>query len=159
MKQKNLSLWLKIIIIGVGICGLITDVLIIPELGLSAAGDDPALMRLYLPWLIFVLVVSIPCYAALFFAWKIAVNIGRDRSFSTDNAKYMKFISVLAAADTALFFAVDIIYFLLGLSHPGVLIFSLLVVFVGVAAAVASAVLSHLIAKAAELQDQSDLTI
>ena len=159
MKQKSLSVWLKIIIIGVGICGLVCDLLVIPELGISAAGNDPALTRMYLPWLIFAWVCSLPCYAALVLSWLITRNIGRDRSFSLENARYMKYISVLAGGDTALFFIVDVIYFLLGMSHPGVLILSLLVVFIGVAVSVAAAVLSHLIAKAADLQDQSDLTI
>lgn len=45
------------------------------------------------------------------------------------------------------------------MSHPGVALFSLLVVFAGVAVAVASAVLSHLVQKAAVLQEQSDFTI
>ena len=159
MKQKSLSVWLKIIIIGVGICGLVCDILVIPELGHSMAGSDPALTRMYLPWLIYLWVCSLPCYAALVMSWIIARNIGRDRSFSVENARYMKYISVLAAADTALFFIVDIVYLFLNMNHPGVLILSLFVVFAGVAISIAAAVLSHLIAKAADLQDQSDLTI
>ena len=45
------------------------------------------------------------------------------------------------------------------MSHPGVTLLSLLVVFVGIAAAVAAAALSRLVKKAAALQEQSDLTI
>ena len=45
------------------------------------------------------------------------------------------------------------------MSHPGVAIASLAVVFVGVAVAVGAAALSHLVGKAALLQEQSDLTI
>ena len=45
------------------------------------------------------------------------------------------------------------------MSHPGVLLFSLAVIFAGIAVAVVSAVLSHLVAKAGDLQEQSDLTI
>ena len=45
------------------------------------------------------------------------------------------------------------------MSHPSVAIASLAVVFVGVAVAVGSALLSHLVKKAAALQEQSDLTI
>ena len=159
MKQRNLSRWLKIIIIGLAVCGLVSDFVVIPALGQSAAGDDPALIRMYLPWLIFAWVFSIPCYAALVFSWRIAGNIGRDRSFSAENARFMKYISILAGGDTAFFFIVGTIYLFLGISHPGVFIFSLIVVMIGAALAVAAAALSHLIGKAAELQDQSDLTI
>ena len=45
------------------------------------------------------------------------------------------------------------------MSHSGVALFSLLIVFAGVAVAVAAAALSHLVQKAAVLQEQSDLTI
>ena len=45
------------------------------------------------------------------------------------------------------------------MSHPGVALFSLIVVFAGVAVAVAAAALSYLVKKAAVLQEQSDLTI
>ena len=45
------------------------------------------------------------------------------------------------------------------MSHPGVVLASFVVVFVGVAVAVASAALSHLVKKAAALQEQSDWTI
>ncbi|MBQ7500519.1 MAG: DUF2975 domain-containing protein [Clostridia bacterium] len=159
MKQKSLSKWLKLIIIGVGVCGLVSDFVIIPAFGQSAAGSDPALTRMYLPWLIFAWVFSAPCFAALVLSWLIARNIGLDRSFSEDNAKYMKYISVLAGADTAFFFVMNIVFLFLGMNHPGVLIFSLIVDMIGVAISVAAAALSHLIAKAAELQDQSDLTI
>lgn len=45
------------------------------------------------------------------------------------------------------------------MSHPSVVLFSLVVVFGGIAVAVAAAVLSHLSKKAALLQEQSDFTI
>ncbi len=47
----------------------------------------------------------------------------------------------------------------LNMSHPGVVLGSLLVVFAGAAAAVAAAALSHLVRKAALLQEENDLTI
>ena len=53
----------------------------------------------------------------------------------------------------------NVAYLLLDLSHPGVLLLSLLVVFVGMAVAVIAYALSRLVRKAAGLQEQSDLTI
>ena len=47
---------------------------------------------------------------------------------------------------------INIVLIFLNMSHPGVLIASFVVVFVGVAVAVASAALSHLVKKAAVLQ-------
>ena len=84
MEQKALSKWLKIIIIGVGICGLVGYFLVIPSFGQSLARQYPEFSGRYLPWLIFIWLTAIPCYIALFFGWKIAANIGGDRSSQVD---------------------------------------------------------------------------
>ena len=45
------------------------------------------------------------------------------------------------------------------MNHPGVILYSLIVVFAGVVVSVASAALSHLVLKAALLHEESDLTV
>ena len=159
MKQEVLAKWLKIILIGVGICGLIVFFLIIPLYGASLVSLYPEFSGRYWPWLIFLWICGIPCYAALVFGWKIASNIKNDRSFSQENAGYFKWISWLAAADAVFFFIGNIVLLLMNMSHPGITLFSFLVVFAGVSISVAAAVLSHLLNKAADLKEQSDLTI
>ncbi len=160
MRQKTLSNWLKFIILGVGICGLVIYLLVVPMLGQTVAvAEDGAFDHLYWPWLVLIWVTALPVYAALAFGWIIAVNIGKDRSFSVENARLLKWISGLAAADAAFFFIGNLLYLFLGWSHPGVTLLSLVVVFVGVAISVAAAALSHLVMKAALLQEQEDLTI
>lgn len=159
MKQDTLSKWLRLIIIGVGICGIIIYAAVVPMLAGTMVDEYPEFSSWQWPWLILIWVTAIPCYMALILAWKIAVNIGADCSFSIANAKLLKWISVLAAVDSAVFFAGNLIYLLLNRNHPSIVLFSLLIEFLGVAISVASAVLSHLVMKAAELQNQSDLTI
>ena len=160
MKQKSLSLWLKLIITGTGICGFFIYVFIIPMLGQAiAAAEKGAFDYCYHPWLFFIWMTGIPCYAGLVFAWRIAGNIGTDNSFSTANARLLKWISILAAGDAAFFFVGNIVFLFLNMNHPGIVLLSLVVVFAGIAASVASAALSHLVMKAADLQNQSDLTI
>lgn len=159
MEQKALTKWLKIILIGVGICGLIVYIVVFPSYGQSLAYEYPEFSNRYWPWLIFLWVSGIPCYTVLVFGWKIASNIGKDRSFSNENAGYLKWISWLAAGDGIFFFVGNVVLLFTNMSHPGIALFSLLVVFAGVAVAVASAALSHLVQKAAVLQQQSDLTI
>ncbi|WP_036598683.1 DUF2975 domain-containing protein [Oribacterium sp. oral taxon 078] len=159
MEQKSLSKWLKVILIGVGLCGLVVYFFIFPSYGDSLVYSYPEFGDRYWPWLIFLWVSGIPCYAVLVLGWKIASNIGKDKSFSDDNAKYLKWISWLAACDGIFFFVGNVVLLLANMSHPGVALFSLLVVFAGVAVAVAAAALSHLVQKAAALQEQSDLTI
>lgn len=160
MKQIALSKWLKFIIIGVGICGLIVYGMVIPMVGQwMAVFLQGEFDHCFWPWLIFIWITGIPCYIVLILAWKIAGNIGMDRSFCIENAKLFQWISVLAITDAAVFFAGNIVYLFLNLNHPSILLFSLLIVFVGVAVAIASAALSHLVLKASVLQEQSDWTI
>ena len=160
MRQKTLSNWLKFIILGVGICGLVIYLLVVPMLGQTVAIAENGLFdHLYWPWLVLIWVTALPVYAALAFGWVIASNIGKDRSFCVENARLLKWISGLAAGDAAFFFLGNILYLLLNWSHPGVTLLSMVVVFVGVAISVAAAALSHLVMKAHLLQEQEDLTI
>lgn len=159
MQQKNLSKWLKLVIIGTGLCGLVVYFLILPVFGQSIVDSAPEFTGRYWPWLIFLWVSGIPCYAVLVFAWRIAVSIGADRSFTEANAARLKWISWLAAGDAAYFFIGSVALLLMDMSHPGVTLLSLIVVFAGIAISVAAAALSHLVQKAAALQEQSDLTI
>lgn len=159
MKQDTLSKWLKLIIAGVGVCGFVVYGAVVPMLGDAMVDRYPEFGYCQIPWLILILATAVPCYIALILAWKIAANIGADRSFSIANGKLLKWISVLAAGDAAFFFAGNLIFLLLGMNHPGIALGSLLIEFLGAAISVAAAALSHLVMKAAELQDQSDLTI
>ena len=159
MTQGKLAKWLKFIIIGVGICALIIYVAIIPMFGKETITDMPEFAGWFVPWLVFLSITGVPVFIGLFFCWKVASNIGNDKSFSLENAKLLKWVSWLAAVDSAYFFIGNIVLLLLNMSHPGVVIIMFFIVFVGVAVTVASAALSHLIVKAADLQEQSDLTI
>ena len=159
MEQKTLAKWLKIILIGLGICGLAVYFAVIPSYGISLRAEYPEFSNRFWPWLIFLWLTAVPCYSALVLGWKIASGIGNDRSFTERNAGYLKWISWLAAGDTAFFFLGNLALLFANMSHPGIVLLSLLIVFVGTAAAVAAAALSRLVKKAAALQEQSDLTI
>lgn len=160
MSQKTLSLLLKAVIIGVALCLVAVYAWIVPELGepLAEAGEGE-FQFLFRPWLVIVELTALPIAAALVLAWIIAANIGRDRSFTRQNAKLLGVIAILAAADAGYFFIANLVMALLNYSHPGVMIFALLACFAGVAVCVAAAGLSHLVYKAARLQNESDLTI
>lgn len=159
MTQNALAKWLKAIIVGVGICGLVFYGFVIPGYGGSIASLYPELAYCYYPWLVFIWITGIPCYAVLVFAWKIAVNIQNDNSFSMANAHFLKWVSILALGDSVFFFIGNVLFVLLNMNHPGIALALMLIVFIGVAVAVVSAALSHLVAKAAVLKEQTDLTI
>ena len=110
-------------------------------------------------WRIFLWILSVPCYMALWMAWKIFTDIEKDKAFTMENAKRMGNVSFLAAADAVLLVVGNVVYLILHMNHPGVLLASFLIALVGTAIAIAAAMLSHLIRKAARLQDESDWTI
>ena len=159
MNQKKLSLWLKAIIIGVGICGLVIYLGILPNLGDALHGQYPEFAAWHWPWLIFLWITAIPCYAILVLAWKIASNIGNDCSFSADNANLLQYIAWLIAGDILFFFLGNAVFFFLSMNHPGMLLGSLVIDFLGVSVSVGCAALSHLVQKAAEMKAENDLTI
>lgn len=159
MSQKSLSKWLKAIIGGMAICGALIYLYIIPILGRDLVDARPEYTSWYFPWLAVVLVSAIPCYWGLYFGWKISTEIGKDNSFSMENAEHLKNISILAALDSLYFFAANVVFMVINMNHPGVFLISLIVVFIGVAVTVAAAALSHLVRKAAEIQQENELTI
>jgi len=159
MNQKTLSRWLRIIIVGCALCGIVIFGMVVPAMGLSMKLMNPEFAYCFWPWLVFIWLTAIPCYAALVLGWKITGNIRTDRSFSRENARYLSWIAVLAAIDAAFFFLGNVVLLFMNMNHPGIMLAALIVVFSGGAVSVAAAVLSHLANKAAALQEQSDLTI
>ena len=155
MKQKNLALWLKLIIIGMAVCGLGVYGYFLPVMGKSLSEAYPEFADRYIPWLVFLWITAIPCYAALFFFWKTAVQIGRDNAFSEINARNLKIISQLAQADVCLFFIGNAAMLVFNMSHPGVLLASLLIDFAGRAIAVAANALSCLVQNAAHIKAEN----
>lgn len=159
MKQKTLSKWVKCMIILVALCGLAVYIFIIPSCVQSVIYGYPEFGYCYYPWMILIWLTALPCYGVLFLGWKISTNIGENNSFCPENARYLKWISLLAAGDVGFFFIMNIVYLFLNMNHPGIVLASLIIVLIGIAIAVVAAVVSHLVMKAAELQEQADLTV
>lgn len=145
MKQKKLANWLKVMIVGVGICGVLFALFVLPMLGKT-------IMTLSI-------LTGLPCYLALWFSWEIMSAIAKDESFTVKNAEYLKKISFLATADVVFLLAWNVILFALKMSNLNIFLVCLLIDFMGVVIAVIFAALSHLVGKAAVLQEQSDYTI
>ena len=159
MTQTSLSRWLKMVIAGIGACGAVICFYLVPTFGKELADANPEFAGCYVPWLLIIWISAIPCYLVLFFGWKITTEISKDNSFSMKNSKYLKYISMLALADSGYFFLANLIMLLLNMNHPGIFLGSLFIEFAGVAVAVAAAALSYLVQKAARIQQENELTI
>lgn len=159
MSQISLSKWLKGILLGIAFCGIIIYFFLIPTFGRDLVDANPEFAYCYQPWMIVILLSAIPCYLVLYFGWQITSEIAKDNSFSLKNAKYLKYISIMALLDSGFVFAVNLIFLLLNMNHPAILIGCLFVEFAGVVVAVVAAALSHLVQKASEIQMENELTI
>ena len=159
MEQQKLSNLLKFIVIGVGICSLIVYGFLIPSFASSMKSYYPDLSHYYYPWLIFVWSTAIPFYIILVCLWKIALHMEHNHSFSKENSKLLAWISNLSLGDALFFFIGNVVFLFFNMNHPGIVIVSFFIMFIGIAISVASAILSHLVRKAATLQEENDLTI
>ena len=159
MNQKKLAGWLKAAMIIAAICLAVIYFAVLPTIGRDFADAYPEFAHCFWPWMAFIWVTAAPVYAALIFCWRIAANIGKDRSFTIENARNCKIVALLAIVDAAYFFLGNVVLTFLNMNHPGIVFASLLVCFAGAVIAIAFAALSNLVGRAAALQEQSDLTI
>lgn len=159
MKPVKFAKWLKAVIIGCTFIGLVSVIYVLPECVSYFKGMYPEFSDWVIPWSVLIYTCSVPCFVAMFYSWKIAVNIQNDKSFCSDNAALFKKFSYLSIGDSVLYFLGCLILFFMGMNHPGLMIIEMLIVFIGLAVFVCTAALSYLVGQAADLQEESDLTI
>ncbi|HAS37298.1 MAG TPA: DUF2975 domain-containing protein [Ruminococcaceae bacterium] len=153
---KTIAGSLKFIIVAMGLCAFAIQSVISLMLIVSDAEEIDAIR---IPWMAFLWSTAIPMIPALIYSWKTASNIGKNKAFCLDNAKNLKNIAISSISDAALVLVGNIVYLLLDISHPSVLLFSCVIVLVGIAIFIAAMGLSQLIRNAAELQEETELTI
>ena len=160
MTQKTFANLLKAAVVLALLCCLAVYGLYVPALAEDCRSIDASLSSLYLPGLIFVELTFLPILIGLFLAWRVAADIGRDKSFTRENAGRMKSISYLALCDVA-YFWLGILVFWFGFNTKSgpLLILAALIGSAGIIVAVCSGALSHLILKAAVLREENDLTV
>lgn len=156
MNRLALARRLRLILIGIALCGLLFYLILLPRLLAHILPPDRGIRTAHL---ILLWISAIPCYLVLGHGWRIVSNIAADRSFCRENARRLRAVSTLAAIDAAYIPLCDLILFLLGGTEGTMLILSVIIVFIGIAVSTAAAALSHLVLRAAELQELSDLTV
>ena len=159
MNHATLRRWLRLVIIGMGICGLIVYGWVFPAMHSILCQMHPEYTIPYNAWLVFLLITAIPCYGVLLFAWRIANNIGKGDAFTYSNGKAFRGIFWMAAADTLFFFGGNVLFLLCNFSRPAIFLISLVLVFFGIAIAVCAKAMSHLVDNAAALQEENNGTI
>ena len=171
MKQKELSILLRAVVVLCCLVWLVFANWFGRMLGVAIV--DGAYVVAF-PLLLCLMLL--PPLVVFWDAWHIFTQIGQNNSFCVDNARRLRRISFCALTDTVLDvvllvygvvdrfrfaaqFTTDDIMRELGDDMFLAVVKFLFVAFIGVAVTVAAAALSHLTLKAADLQDENDLTI
>ena len=159
MKQKDMSVWLHVIVILVGAVVLFLAIAVVPGFGKEVVRKNPMMEPYYLPCLVFCWVSVLPVFAALALSWQIFSELGRDNSFCIANARRLRAISFLALADTVLYVIATAVLSSLAVLRLASFAALTCVVFLGLAITVITAALSYLTRKAADMKTENDLTI
>ena len=159
MLNKSLINSLRYIVFGTTLCGIVIYGVMFPVIGVNMINDYPEFSNWFYPWLIFLWLTSIPCFSVLFLLWKILDNIKNNNIFSYENARKLKYNSRITIVDTVFFLIGNNVFLVLNMSHPAVLLCSLIIVFAGISISVVFEALSRLAEKAAQLQEENNLTI
>lgn len=155
MGQKKLAIWLKAIVVGCALCGLALFGFILPRFLAYVAEEVPDLP--HTAWLTFMWVLAIPCYAVLVCIWLMSNQIGRNNSYSLENAKLLKYMALLAGLDSALLLGGNVVFLITKHSIPTLALVSAFMCFFGLATSVGAAVLSHFVHNAAVQQEDGEL--
>lgn len=161
MKQKEMSVYLKIITVIVAILFLFFIIWFLPTSIIQTM--IPAGIILQQAYFIigYIWLVSTPCLLALVKFYKICCRIGKDNSFCTENAKALKdmsFFMLTVVVLSSIGMAVLVfsgLYYYFKFSGAAILI----AIIIAVTLSVVCAALSHLVQKASALQEEHDLTV
>ena len=156
MSQKNLSVWLRVIALFIGAAGLMVLFFSLP-----ATIND---YRLQYPQYG---VVAAVCMAACYIAavpfviavaefYLIAVRIGRDRSFSAENAAALKMIGCMGLVNTAICFGLYCCTLAVGAAGLESSLMFIIITVSGVIISVAAFSISHIVTKECSAKRLSD---
>ena len=157
--NKHPERGMKLAAVAAAALGLLAAFVLLPALASAMLEEYPAYQKWYWPGLVYCWIVLLPGFAGLWEFWKICVQIGRDDSFSKENARSLFRICLLALTMAALLAAGVAALCLLGMGLP-----ALLIAMLGFAAACAlvallANALSQLVRRAAAIKSENDLTI
>jgi len=164
MSPKSLCRRVRAAVISLAVVGSIVCFYLIPGFGENIARANPEFAYCFWPWLIFLWLTAAPCYAILALAWRVSTAIGNEQVFTAQTARWVAVAARLLFADAGFFFAgnlllaLAVVFFPLPndthMSHPAVLVISLLICIIAVSLASIAMVLSRYIAKAAALEEE-----
>ena len=157
MSTKTISFWVKVSVVAIALCGLMICGLLYP-FGISLLSlGIPSHIKLPWMWLFFLWVVSVPCFVILAYAWKISADIKSDNIFTTKTAKRIKTCALILFADVGMLFLGNVILTAINTATFILLTYACFaLVMTGLVVALLISILSHYVAKAALLREETE---
>ena len=157
--NKHPERGMKLASLAAALVGLLAAFVFLPMLASALLEEFPAHQKWYWPCLIYGWVVFAPGFVGLWEFWKICAEIGRDNSFSQQNARSLTRICLLALTMAALLAVGVAALCLLGMGLPALLIAMLGFAAAWALVALLANALSQLVRRAAAIKSENDLTI
>lgn len=159
--KTGTTLFLKMVVILIGILVLALCIFLVPEIANFAAEVYPDLAYLKYFVLIDLYATAIPFYFALYQTFKLLSYIDKNKAFSElsvsalENIKYCAFtISILYVAGMPLFYLIADMD-----DAPGILLIGMVMIFASFVITVFAAVLQKLLTEAIDIKSENDLTV
>lgn len=159
MEKKDTGKWLKVIILMAGLISLVLAFVLAPLLAKELIASNPQLKYLFWPSLIFIWVTAIPLFISLYLFYLISQEIMLDNPFYIKNSIRLTIVSKLALLEAALYLFALITLIILGVFYISLLLIIIIIMFIGLAMAVITAILAHLVDKARRIEIENELTI
>lgn len=152
--KKGSTLFLKAVIIMMGLGVLTLCVLILTQVNPTAAGD-------YYPILLGMTVTSIPFFTALYQTLKLLNYIDKDQAFSDLSVNILRKIKYCAISISSLYTLGAPYIFIVAEKDdaPGVVAITLVIISASIVIAVFAAVLQKLLKKAIDFKSENELTV
>ncbi len=159
MKQKAITYWLKAVTVAIAL------------LGLAFFGGATAYAFFFKPDfndpvpaylrsnIIFLWITAVLCFAILFFFWRIVNEIGKDNSFSLENAKSFKNMAICGLLIIIEYIIRIIIWLIQGTIDFIPLSYTLLKIFAFIIFIILCAAMSKLVQNAYDIKQENELTI
>ena len=160
MKQGS-TLFLKTVVILIGIPVLAMCIFLVPKIGNFAAELYPDIA--FIKYLVFInlYATAIPFYYALYQAFKLLIYIDKNRAFSELSVSALKNIKYCAMTISVLYVLGMPLFYLIAERDdaPGFIIIGMIMILASMVIAVFAAVLQRLLQDAIDIKSENDLTV
>jgi hypothetical protein len=158
--KRGSTLFLKIVLVLLALAAAGLYLFWLPGIAARVAAADPEIAHLSRPFLIYVLILAIPFFAALYQAFRLLTYIDANRAFSEASVRAVGNIKVCALVIIALVALVELYasVWMQG-SRLVFLVLGIFLIFATSVVATFAAVLQSLLQNAVAIQSENDLTV